>query len=432
MTLRVLQVSAQDLRGGAARNAWVLHRGLRARGVDARMLVGWRDSDDPHVQAIPRPFPDRAWREWATPGGVREALRAIRSPAGLVGAAAEVARRARRLLGHEEFEYPASRPALEAAAAGVDLVHCHNLHNRYFDLRALPALSRRLPVVVTLHDMWLLTGHCGHAFACERWRSGCGRCPALDTPPEVRRDATAYNLRRKAAILRRCRLHVTAPCRWLLDLARRSILGPAIVGAEVIPYGIDLEVFRPGDRDAARAESGLPGDRPVLLCMAAARTTFKEFDVLRAALGRLDRPALCVALGDVQPTERHGQVELRFMAGSLDPARVAAFHRAADVFVQPARADTFPNVVLEALACGIAVVASAVGGIPEQVREGETGRLYQQGDPVGLAAALAALLDDGEARARLGAAAAADAAARFGRERFVDDVLAFYGRALGS
>ena len=81
----------------------------------------------------------------------------------------------RTRLGHENFNFPETRYVLGRAPAPIDLMHCHNLHGGYFDLRRLRSLSRRLPVVVTLHDAWLLSGHCAHSFTCERWKCGCGR-----------------------------------------------------------------------------------------------------------------------------------------------------------------------------------------------------------------------------------------------------------------
>ena len=105
--------------------------------------------------------------------------------------------------------------------------------------------------------------------------------------------------------------------------------------------------------------------------------------------------------------------------------KVAARVRAADLYVHATRADNHPLAVLEALASGVPVVASRVGGIPEQLSE-ETGVLVEPGDPHGLAASIAELLDDPDRRARMGAAAAADARARFSLDRQVDAYLDLY------
>ena len=93
----------------------------------------------------------------------------------------------KRRQGQEDFDFPASHTLLGLTPRPPDIVHFHNMHGGYFDLRALPVISRRIVVVVTLHDSWLLSGHCAHSFDCERWRSGCGSCPDLSIPPAIRR-----------------------------------------------------------------------------------------------------------------------------------------------------------------------------------------------------------------------------------------------------
>lgn len=136
--------------------------------------------------------------------------------------------------------------------------------------------------------------------------------------------------------------------------------------------------------------------------------------------------ALCIALGETAPSERIGDVEIRFVPYQKDPEQVARYYRAVDLYLHPARADTFPTTVLEALACGTPVVASAVGGIPEQVVEGRTGFLEAVGDARALAGRVLDLLADEGLRVRVGRQAAEDATRRFGLERVVEDYLAFY------
>src|SRR5262249_38731490 len=131
---------------------------------------------------------------------------------------------------------------------------------------------------------------CSHSFICERWQTGCGRCPDLTLYPAVRRDATAYNWRRKQRIYRQCRLHVATPCRWLMDKVERSMLAPAVAEGRVIPNGIDRDIFRPGDRRGARSRLGLPADAHVLL-FAANRwiraSTARDYPTMREAVGRV-------------------------------------------------------------------------------------------------------------------------------------------------
>jgi glycosyltransferase involved in cell wall biosynthesis len=352
----------------------------------------------------------------------------------------------------EDFHYPGT-VAVTRAAASADLVHAHNLHGRYFDLRQLGALTDAAPVLMTLHDAWLLSGHCGHSMSCQRWRTGCGQCPDLSIYPAVRRDATALNFRRKSRIYQRTRgFRVATPSRWLLDQVLDSMLGEHVVESRVVHNGVDTNVFAVRDAAAARHRLGIPLDARVVLAVGSGLRSnpFKDFPVLDAALRLLAQkpgtpPTVVLMLGDEHPDVALGPVMMRFVGGTTDIEHVAAVYDAADILVHAARADTFPTAVLEALASGVPVVASAVGGIPEQVRsEGvtrsvvnePTGVLVPPGDPVALATAVDDLLADEERRHRMGAAAARDARDRFDTRRqtgvyvdWAEEIVAASGRA---
>jgi len=457
--LNILQVSMFDMFGGAERIASTLHEAYRARGHRSWIAVGRKRTCDPDVLPIPNhratsAWPRFWWRVHHSLQPVYDRSRAARMLCRAAHRLAEPEGVLDRWRGIEDFNYPGTWRLLDMTPQRPDIVHAHNLHRKYFDLRALPWLCRQVPVVLTLHDAWLLTGHCAHPFDCARWESGCGRCPDLTIHPPVRRDATAYNWRRKQRIFADSRLCVATPSRWLMQQVERSMLAPAVVEARVIPHGVDLAVFRPADRQAARAALGLPADARILLCVAVGMRTsaFKDYGMLRDAFGLLaarwqGSPLLLVSLGEDAPRERIGRGEVVFVPFQRGRETVARYYQAADVYLHAARADTFPTTVLEAVACGTPVVATAVGGIPEQIRSLEalscattasvepggeaTGVLVRPGDAAAMADAAEHLLNDESLRRRLAGNAAADARRRLDIRRAVDAYLAWYEELIG-
>lgn len=456
--LSILQVSTADVLGGAESIARNLHVAYRRLGHDSHMAVGRKRSDDPDVHRITHHQGKRrnlvrrvSWGLHAAMQRHFDKIPGARLIAPVLQSLAEPTGWLERRRGIEDFHFPGSHQVLNLPPRTPNVVHCHNLHANYFDLRALPGLSRRVPVILTLHDAWLLAGHCAHSFECDRWRAGCGQCPDLSIYPAVRRDATAENWRRKAEVFAQCRVCITAPCNWLLDRAKQSMLAPAIADARVIPNGVDTSIFRPGDMQAARRALGLPMDSAILLFVAQSpgQNPFKDFATLRRAIGQLaarplQRPLLFIALGGAGRPERMDGAEIRYIPAQGDAPTVADYYRAADLYLHAARADTFPNTILEALACGRPVVATAVGGIPEQIVSLEsfnhgatsgaigtaTGVLVSAGDADGLAHFSAKILGNKHLAIRLAGSAAKDAASRFSLDRQVEAFLALYRELL--
>jgi glycosyltransferase involved in cell wall biosynthesis len=432
--LRILQVNTMDNEGGAAKIARSLFLAYRRRGHASWLAVRDKRSSDPDVFVIPR----EANGPGKGSGRLGRSLRLMTHPRTL----------ANTWRGIEDFDFPGTYRLLDLPPKAPTLVHCHNLHQGYFDLRALPWLSRQVPVVLTLHDAWLLSGHCAHSLECERWMIGCGSCPYLSVEPPVWRDATAINWQRKQKIFAGSRVYVATPCRWLMQKVEQSMLAVGAMESRVIPNGVDLSVFRPADRKGARAKLGIQQGINVILFVAnnMRRNCWKDWNTLRAAAaiaaGTLDRELLVIGLGEGGTAERTDGVEFRFIPYREDPEEIARYYQAADLYVHAARADTFPNTVLEALACGTPVVATAVGGIPEQVNglqdanapfglnthgPGDaTGILVPPGDAEAMGRAISALLDNEPLRRRLGENSVRDAGNRFNLDRQVEAYLDWY------
>jgi glycosyltransferase involved in cell wall biosynthesis len=155
----------------------------------------------------------------------------------------------------------------------------------------------------------------------------------------------------------------------------------------VLPNGVDLEFFSPGNQDIERQRLGLTG--PVLLSAGALKTA-KGHDIAIELLTRAPDVTLVVAGGGPDEDKLHSlarqlgvQHRVRF-TGRIGPSDLLAYYRAADALVLMSEREGMPNVILESLACGTPVIASPVGGIPEMINKPEVGLLVRQRDVDGL------------------------------------------------
>lgn len=436
--LSILQVNTVDAGGGAESVSRSLFQSYRARGHHSWLAVGCKYSDDPQVVELPNYERSSTWTRGclAVANALLPFVRKVRGAGRLrrmITLLGEISRLSEILRGREDFAYPGTYRLLELVPERPDIIHFHNLHGNYFDLRALPWLTRQVPTVLTLHDTWLLSGHCAYTLGCERWKIGCGNCPDLSIYPAILRDATAYNWQRKRDLYQHSALYVATPSRWLMNRVQESMLAPAVAEGRVIPYGVDVSIFCPAQQEEVRAGLGLPQNAKVLLFVAngAKRNRFKDYGTVRTAAAQVSerfqgQRVILLVVGEGGRTEQLGNGEIRFINYETDLRTVARYYQAADVYVHAARSDNFPNTVLEALACGIPVVATAVDGIPEQVDDGHTGFLVPGGDAEGMAARILQLLSDDVLRRQMGAQAVEVARRRFDLRQQVHTYLDWY------
>lgn len=432
--MNILQVNTADRGGGAEGSARNLFRAYRDLGHSSWMLVGQKLSDDPDVFEIPRIGPSSLSGRLLY--GLSSSLRRIGRTSSKLRALCRrldiLACRERRRAharGCEDLSFPGTAQMLDVLPGRPDVIHCHNLHGWYFDLRALVQLSREYPVILNLRDAWLLAGHCGYFIDCDRWRTGCGECPDLERYPGIRRDATHENWLAKRDIFSESRLHVTAPSEWLLACARSSILSAEEY--RLIPNGIDLAVFNPVDRSASRKRLGFAEeDEIVLFAAASPRNVYKDPETMIGCVRRMLEQSTSgrlklVCLGRRPPRDVLHQDGVYHVPFQSDPGSVADYYRAADLFIHTARAEAFGKTATEAMACGTPVIATAVGGLAEQIIDGETGYICTKGDAEELSSRALQLLRDSQTRMAMGMRAASRGA-EYGLERQVKTFIDFY------
>jgi len=433
--MKILQVNTLDRGGGAEGVAWNLFQSYRNRGHASWLAVRRKLTDDPDVFLIPNKQYLTSWTKYWWK--MSEQLAAGQHPftsklAAVMGMVPLGKQWVESKLGRENFNWPGTRHLLELPAQRPEIVHCHNLHGGYFDLRLLPWLSAQAPLILNLHDAWLLSGHCAHSFACERWKIGCGQCPDLTIYPAISRDTTRYNWERKRVIYSKSRLYITTVSHWLAQKVQDSMLHG--VSTRVIPNGIDLNVFHPGDKRSARDQLGIPQQSKVVLYAAngGRNSPWRNFGQLEAALIQTASPDIgdltLICMGELkilQETPTNG-LRVQYHMFEPDPNRMALYYQAADVYALPALVESFGKTITEAMACGTPVVATAVGGIPEQITDGNTGYLVPISDVAAMADAIQRLLSDENLHRNIGSAAAEYARHHFGLDRQVNSFLSWY------
>lgn len=371
--MKVVHLSTSDVRGGAARGAYFLHRRLRATGIDSTMLVGRKYSDDTSVRqvaAVAAPIAERL-------RGNLDAL-PLKTYDKTADSFWTVGWQPRDLVRRLERFAP-------------DVVHVQWTGGGFMPPDALAGLS--VPIVWTLRDMWAFTGGCHYTAGCEGYKHFCGACPQL-------RSSKSFDLSRKTAgrkrhALVRQPIHFVPISEWMADRCRESaVLRNRSV--TVIPNGIDCTTFRPETRVVARRRLGLPENRRYILFAALnpLDDERKGFRKLAEALAHMpsrqdDDPPELLVVGDLSASNAPNlPVPVRLLGRVDDETRLATLYSAADVTAAPSLQEAFGKVHAESMACGTPAVAFDSGGPAEIIRHKETGYLAKAFDPKDLGAGL--------------------------------------------
>jgi len=270
-----------------------------------------------------------------------------------------------------------------------DVIHIHNIHGYFLNYKILFRYLRDSgkPVVWTVHDCWLYTGHCYHysSAGCMKWKEGCHDCPQKKTfPKSILFDRSKRNYRDKKEAFSSLgdKLTIVTVSEWLRDEMRNSFLGGCRF--KVIHNGIDLNVF-----DAAGPETSLAKGKKMILGVASIWLKEKGLDDFKKLAEQLDNNEVIVLIGKMSEQQRKSLPKsIITLERTSDIHELASLYRSAIAFVNPTWQDNYPTVNMEATACGTPVITYRTGGSPESVVDGQTGFVVEQGDVEGILSAL--------------------------------------------
>jgi len=364
-------------------------------------------------------------------GGMNVYVRELSSALARAGVACDVYTRATEAGPHQVdvepglvVHYVEAGPSHAVEKAALHLYvdeFARNVEQRMIELELLGE-----PAVDAIHANYWLSGVAGHSL---KHRLGLPLVSTFHTLDRVKAEAEPDDIdtvdperrRRSEAEIIGCSDALLASCTVEEDQLV-ELYGAERSRVQVIAPGVDHALFSPGDRAQARRALRLEGDGPLLLFVGRIQP-LKGVEVAVNAVAWLDAAGvpgaqLVIVGGPSGPKGASEALALQAMVARLGLGErvrfvppqshelLSTFYRASDICLVPSRSESFGLVALEAAACGIPVVASAVGGLTTLVEDGRTGFLVERGNAAGFAERIATLWARPELARSMGDAAA--------------------------
>lgn len=392
--LRVLLLCTSDLGGGAAESARRQLEALTLAGVDARLLVLHRLTEDERVDSIAK----SRLKHWQ--GKCFFLLERLEIYLRNGRSRRQLFRFSTAHWGFDLHDHPWVQEA--------DVLHLHWINQGFLSLRSLRQLAQLgKPIFATLHDLWMGTGGChlplefGEAGAklCPRYVLGCGKCPLLASHTEG--DLSRHLTQRKQFLAR-------PPFRYLAVShaeARLFAQSPVMRGAptpHVVPNPIDTELFTPVRAEATPAPAWYEAGRYYLTLVAARLDEEVKGPALLKAIAqalRSHHPELasrvtCLLVGGMRDAEAFSDLALPYIAlGSVrERETLAEIYRHSSLLLSTSLYETFGQTLVEALSTGTPVVSFRCGGPEDIILPGVNGMLIPAYDVRAYAEAVAQLL----------------------------------------
>ncbi len=362
--MKILQINTFST-GGAAKACLRLNESLVKAGIESGVLVLYNEDHDPDVinYLDDRPFGQR----------IRESI--ISRFHGFKSSKS-----------NSKLSYPftpydiTSHPSYLSA----DVIHLHWIA-KFLDYRQFFRRNGK-PVIWTLHDLNPIRGLIHYDLNLED----------LDEP-QIREENKFRSF--KSKLLKNSPSIVPiAISRWMKNEIDHSKIFST--KANYLPNGLDLEVFKPGLSTAARSKLGLPQDKVLLLFVSnQIHDRRKGFNLLKTNLDLLSQQNVAfLTLGEGAVSTAN-----TFNLGFLnDEEKLVMAYQAADILLIPSLEDNLPNTLLESLACGVPAVGFDVGGIPDLIKDGETGFKVAKGDMRDFLAKVNSLTENPKKRKEMG------------------------------
>jgi glycosyltransferase involved in cell wall biosynthesis len=395
--MKIAVVSTSDLTGGAARAAHRIHDGFCLIGEESWILSANKTSNDKFSINF------------------KDSISVIQS----VNHSQEISfSDIQGYINHSRtdisntlfsFPYPAYDISNHPIIKNTDIVNLHWVAFFQSPVTITKILDTGKPIVWTIHDEWAFTGGCHYSAGCNNFKDSCSECPQLEMhdsyiPKSILGDKLSLFMDR---------ITVVGPSKWLAGQARKSrIFRNSRV--ENIPYSLDTETFIPYSKIESKRFWRIPENTFTFLFGAESMSEKRKgFSKLLEAILHLEKNEVW------KDAKQNGKIHFLFVGPPSEELKnlgipftivgtinndtlLAKVYSAADIFVLPSLEDNMPYTMMESLSCGTPVVAFRIGGMPDIIKDGETGYIAEFADTVSLSEKILQAYTNPTERIRLG------------------------------
>ena len=252
-----------------------------------------------------------------------------------------------------------------------DIIHLHNIHGYYINIKVLFDFLKneyKGRVIWTLHDCWAFTGHTPYcdSIDCERWKTGCYKCPLLGTYPKAYKDNSKKNWKIKNEIFNGVKdMIIVTPSQWLCNLVKQSFLHK--YETRVINNGIDTEKFFQMESDF-KEKNGIE-NKIMLLSVATSWDDMKGYSDFIEFSKMIDNRYKLVLVGLTKQQLNELPCNIIGIEKTSSILELVSIYNAADVYLNFSYCENYPTVNIESMACGTPVLTYNTGGSTEIVKK---------------------------------------------------------------
>ena len=381
--MKILHLCFSDGMGGAAVGARRMHQAMRSYGLDSRLLVVQKTTDDDRVIEMKRSKNSLKYRE-----DIRRLVtkKFMRSNNPVYHSLGILPTGAHKIVNESD----------------ADIVQMHWINADTISIAEIAKINK--PVVWKLPDMWAFSGAEHYKLPGDPDRYIDGYSSSNRPAHESGLDINKMIWKHKKSKWKDAGFSIVGPSRWVSDCARKSYLFKDRAVRHIL-NPLDTKLYRPLQKETARKEFDLTEKKKLVMfaAMHATIDTRKGFHHLKDALGKLGHylPPCEVEFAVLGATGPEGDevsgYAVHYLGIIRDEDRLVRAYNTADVVVFPSEMDNLPNIIKESTCCGIPCVGFDVGGMPDMITHQQTGYLAEPYDTEDLAKGIAWAVENSSA-----------------------------------